>query len=77
MSVEVRAGRPTVPSVPQSKRPTVLVYPTGKLIAKYSLSHGIRCNSDFRVAESHTLHPKESGAATSWVTNENSIPQKF
>ncbi|XP_020707375.1 uncharacterized protein LOC105684774 isoform X2 [Athalia rosae] len=28
MSVEVRAGRPTVPTVPQSKRPTILVYPT-------------------------------------------------
>ncbi|XP_046418526.1 uncharacterized protein [Neodiprion pinetum] len=28
MSVEVRAGRPTVPSAPQSKRPTILVYPT-------------------------------------------------
>ncbi|XP_015606077.1 uncharacterized protein LOC107272917 isoform X7 [Cephus cinctus] len=28
MSVEVRAGRPTVPTVPQSKRPTILIYPT-------------------------------------------------
>ncbi|XP_076626580.1 uncharacterized protein LOC143344421 isoform X5 [Colletes latitarsis] len=28
MSVEVRAGRPTMPTIPQSKRPTILVYPT-------------------------------------------------
>nr|AKD28032.1 hypothetical protein [Glypta fumiferanae] len=28
MSVEVRAGRPTVPTIPQSKRPTIFVYPT-------------------------------------------------
>nr|XP_031840869.1 uncharacterized protein LOC116430606 isoform X2 [Nomia melanderi] len=28
MSVEIRAGRPTMPTIPQSKRPTILVYPT-------------------------------------------------
>ncbi|XP_043522916.1 uncharacterized protein LOC122535445 isoform X1 [Frieseomelitta varia] len=28
MSVEVRAGRPTMPTISQSKRPTILVYPT-------------------------------------------------
>lgn len=30
MSAEVRAGRPTIPTIPHSKRPTILVYPTGK-----------------------------------------------
>lgn len=30
MSAEVRAGRPTMPTIPHSKRPTILVYPTGK-----------------------------------------------
>lgn len=30
MSIEVRAGRPTMPTIPQSKRPTILVYPTGE-----------------------------------------------
>ncbi|XP_071856655.1 uncharacterized protein [Bombus fervidus] len=28
MSTEVIAGRPTMPTIPQSKRPTILVYPT-------------------------------------------------
>ncbi|XP_025991038.1 uncharacterized protein LOC105203786 isoform X1 [Solenopsis invicta] len=28
MSAEVRAGRPTMPTIPHSKRPTILVYPT-------------------------------------------------
>ncbi|PBC30583.1 hypothetical protein APICC_07228 [Apis cerana cerana] len=28
MSVEVKGGRPTMPTIPQSKRPTILVYPT-------------------------------------------------
>lgn len=30
MSAEVRAGRPTMPTIPHSKRPTILIYPTGK-----------------------------------------------
>jgi len=30
MSAEMRAGRPTMPTIPHSKRPTILVYPTGK-----------------------------------------------
>lgn len=30
MSIEVRGGRPTMPTIPQSKRPTILVYPTGE-----------------------------------------------
>lgn len=30
MSADVKAGQPTVPTISQSKRPTVLVYPTGK-----------------------------------------------
>ncbi|KAM0731070.1 hypothetical protein ACS0PU_002130 [Formica fusca] len=28
MSTGVRAGRPTMPTIPHSKRPTILVYPT-------------------------------------------------
>ncbi|XP_043275165.1 uncharacterized protein [Venturia canescens] len=28
MSVEVGAGRPTMPTIPHSKRPTIFVYPT-------------------------------------------------
>lgn len=31
MSVEVKGGRPTMPTIPQSKRPTILVYPTGEI----------------------------------------------
>lgn len=51
MSVEVRAGRPTMPTIPQSKRPTILVYPTGEAVANLSRLMGSSIALNFQVVQ--------------------------